>query len=82
MTVTFFLLGLHEAGMLAGSQPEESFVVRCDDGNNPPEQEDLGELLVEVGVAPVVPFEFVVVRVGRVEDSLIVQTQSASAGVP
>ena len=56
--------------------------MRCDDGNNPPEQEDQGELLVAVGVAPVVPFEFVVVRVGRVEDSLIVQTQSASAGVP
>jgi phage tail sheath protein FI len=82
MSVTMFLLGLHEAGALAGATPEESFTVRCDDGNNPPAQTDLGELLVEIGVAPSIPFEFVVIRVGRVSDSLIVQSQSASAGVP
>lgn len=82
MSVTMFLLGLHEAGMLAGATPEESFVVRCDDTNNPVDQTDLGELLVEVGIAAAVPFEFVVVRIGRIEDSLIVQSQSATAGVP
>jgi phage tail sheath protein FI len=78
MTVTMFLLGLHEAGMLAGATPEESFTVRCDVDNNPTQQTDLGELLVEVGVAPVVPFEFVVVRVGKVSDSLVVRSDSIS----
>jgi uncharacterized protein len=80
MSVTMFLLGLHEAGMLAGATPEESFTVRCDADNNTSELTDLGELLVEVGVAPVVPFEFVVVRVGRVSDSLIVRSQASPQG--
>ena len=75
MTVTIFLLGLHEAGMLAGATAEESFYVRCDLDNNPPDQADLGLLVVEVGIAPVRPFEFVVVRVGRVHDSLELREQ-------
>jgi len=73
LSVTNFLLGLHEQGMLAGATPEESFYVACDESNNPETDRDLGRLLVEIGVAPVVPFEFVVVRVGRVRDSLQVR---------
>lgn len=78
MSVTFFLLGLHEAGMLAGATPEESFVVQCDVDNNPQSERDLGRLIVEVGVAPSKPFEFVVVRVGRVNDAIEV-TDSTGA---
>lgn len=73
LSVTNFLLGLHEQGMFAGATPEESFYVACDEGNNPGADRDLGRLLVEIGVAPAVPFEFVVVRVGRVSDSLQVR---------
>ena len=72
MTATFLLDALHQAGMLAGATAEESFYVRCDLDNNPPELRDLGQLVVEVGVAPSQPFEFVVVRVGRVRDALTV----------
>ena len=79
MSATMFLLGLHEAGMLAGGSPEESFTVQCDSGNNPSQMTDLGELLLEVGVAPVIPFEFIVVRVGKVSDSLVVRSE---AGTP
>jgi hypothetical protein len=75
LTVTSFLLGLHEAGMLAGATVEESFYVQCDLDNNPPGRTDLGELVVEIGIAPVQPMEFVVVRVGRVSDSLQVREQ-------
>lgn len=70
MSVTFFLDGLHEAGMLAGDTAEQSFFVKCDLDNNPPEQRDIGQLFIEVGVAPVQPFEFVLLRVGRVTDSI------------
>ena len=70
MSVTLFLLSLHEAGMLAGGAPEESFLVQCDLDNNPQAQRDLGQLLVEISVAPAKPFEFVVVRVGRVGGAL------------
>jgi phage tail sheath protein FI len=82
MTVTFFLLGLHEAGMLAGATPEESFVVQCDLDNNPQSERDLGRLIIEIGVAPSTPFEFVVIRVGRVNDAIEVtdSTGTFSAG--
>jgi phage tail sheath protein FI len=82
MSITFFLLGLHEAGMLAGATPEESFVVRCDLDNNPQSERDLGRLIVEIGVAPSKPFEFIVVRVGRVNDAIEVTdaTGAFSAG--
>lgn len=82
MSVTIFLLGLHEAGMLAGATPEESFFVKCDLDNNPPESRDVGRLIVEIGVAPSRPFEFVVVRVGRVGDALeITDAGAATSGV-
>jgi hypothetical protein len=70
MSATFFLDSLHEAGMLAGATAEESFFVRCDLDNNPAAQRELGQLVIEIGVAPAQPFEFVVLRVGRVRDSL------------
>jgi phage tail sheath protein FI len=66
LSVTFFLLTLHEAGMLAGETPEESFFVKCDLDNNPESQRELGQLVVEVGVAPTKPLEFLIFRVGRV----------------
>lgn len=69
LTATFFLNTLVERGMLAGTTADESFFVKCDLDNNPAETRDLGRLLVEVGVAPSQPFEFVIVRVGRVRDA-------------
>ncbi len=75
MAVTMFLLGLHEAGMLAGARPEESFYVKCDLDNNPASERDLGRLVVEIGVAPSTPFEFIVLRVGRVHEALEVTEQ-------
>jgi phage tail sheath protein FI len=75
MSVTMFLLGLHEEGMLAGATPDESFYVQCDLDNNPDQTRELGQLIVEIGVAPALPFEFVILRVGRVRDSLEVREQ-------
>ncbi|MDQ4054022.1 MAG: phage tail sheath subtilisin-like domain-containing protein [Actinomycetota bacterium] len=80
MSVTFFLDGLHEAGMLAGDTAEESFFVKCDLDNNPQAQRDIGQLLIEVGVAPVQPFEFVLLRVGRVTDSIEIREGVGSLG--
>lgn len=80
MSVTFLLHSLHEQGMFAGRTPEQSFFVRCDLDNNPPGLRDVGQLLVEVGVAPVQPFEFVVLRVGRVRDSIEVLAGGVALG--
>lgn len=64
-----FLLALWQGGALVGANPEEAFYVRCDDGNNPPSERANGRLLAEIGVAPSIPFEFVVLRVGRINNA-------------
>jgi phage tail sheath protein FI len=64
-TVTAFLRGVWRSGALVGATPEQAFYVRCDESNNPPESVDEGKLVVEVGVCPVKPAEFVVFRISQ-----------------
>ncbi|MFD7712530.1 phage tail sheath family protein [Streptomyces sp. NPDC059785] len=59
--ITSVLLSAFRAGALAGTRPEQAFRVVCDDTNNPPEQ-DPGQLVCEVEVAPAVPMEFIRLR--------------------
>jgi phage tail sheath protein FI len=58
-----FLTRVWSDGALAGSTPDQGFFVRCDESTNPPEQVDAGEVVVEIGIAPVKPAEFVVFRI-------------------
>jgi phage tail sheath protein FI len=81
MSITFFLVGLHESGALAGATPDESFYVKCDLENNPASSRDLGQLIVEVGIAPSKPFEFIVVRVGRVREAFEVTEATGNFGL-
>ncbi len=78
LTVGFsnFLQRLWQAGALAGPTPDQSFVVRCDDTNNPQQAIDNGELICDIVIAPVDPLEFVVLRIGRVDGELEVQEHS------
>jgi phage tail sheath protein FI len=64
-TVYAFLLGLWRQGALFGAAPEQAFYVKCDEETNPPESVDEGKLIVEIGVAPVKPAEFVVFRISQ-----------------
>jgi uncharacterized protein len=57
-----FLTTLWRDGMLFGETQQEAFYVKCDAELNPPESRDLGRLIIEVGLAPVKPAEFVVYR--------------------
>lgn len=70
VVLTGFLESLWQRGALVGRTPDEAFFVRCDSENNPPWLADMGRLLVEVGVAPVIPAEFVIFQIGRTEDTL------------
>jgi phage tail sheath protein FI len=63
--LTAFLLNTWKSGALFGDTPEEAFYVRCDDELNPPESIDAGYVVVEVGLAPAKPAEFVVFRVSQ-----------------
>ncbi|WP_157735214.1 phage tail sheath family protein [Pseudofrankia inefficax] len=53
---------LHAAGAFAGRVAEESFYVKCDHETNPPESVAAGLVVTEIGVAPAVPAQFIVVR--------------------
>jgi len=63
--ITAFLLRLWRQGALFGKTPDEAFYVKCDEETNPPEVVDAGQLIVEVGMCPVKPAEFVVFRIGQ-----------------
>ncbi|MCZ7357496.1 MAG: phage tail sheath subtilisin-like domain-containing protein [Candidatus Methanoperedens sp.] len=61
--VTAFLLRVWRSGALFGSTPDEAFFVKVDAENNPPEVRDAGQLIIDIGVAPVKPAEFVIIRI-------------------
>lgn len=63
--LTAFLTRVWRDGALFGTTPEEAFFVKVDEENNPQEVRDAGQLVIEVGVAPVKPAEFVIVRISQ-----------------
>jgi hypothetical protein len=63
--VTGFLRTVWREGALFGLAPEDAFYVKCDEELNPPESRDLGRLLIEVGMCPVKPAEFVIFRISQ-----------------
>jgi phage tail sheath protein FI len=60
-----FLYTEWKESKLFGTIPEEAFYVKCDAETNPQEMIDLGRLYVEIGVNPVKPAEFVIIRIGQ-----------------
>jgi phage tail sheath protein FI len=70
LAVSSFLRELWQRGALVGRTPDEAYGVKCDEQNNPPDGVELGQLIVDVAVAPVHPAEFVIFRIGRTEGEL------------
>lgn len=64
-TINAFLTGLWKTGALFGTSASQAFYVKCDSETNPPESIDEGKLVVEVGIAPVKPAEFVIFRISQ-----------------
>jgi phage tail sheath protein FI len=79
LALTSFLLTLWQQGALAGEAANEAFFVKCDEENNPPSAREQGRLLADVGVAPVQPFEFIILRVGRVDNAFEITEAEALA---
>lgn len=63
--VRAYLLTVWRSGALFGESPEQAFYVKCDSETNPPELIDLGQVNIEIGVAPVKPAEFVIFKIGQ-----------------
>ena len=64
-TISAFLVNEWRKGALFGATPDEAFYVICDDSTNPAEGIDAGQVVCEIGVAPVKPAEFVVFRLAQ-----------------
>ncbi len=60
-----FLMRVWREGALLGSTPEQAFFVKCDAETNPAEVRDAGQLIAEIGIAPVKPAEFIIFRIGQ-----------------
>ncbi|MFC6705793.1 phage tail sheath C-terminal domain-containing protein [Flexivirga alba] len=59
-----FLTTVWRSGALEGTKVEEAFFVKCDRTTMTQTDIDNGRLIVVIGVAPVKPAEFVIVRIG------------------
>ena len=57
-----FLTTVWRTGALMGATAEEAFFVKCDRTTMTQDDIDNGRLVCEVGVAPVKPAEFVIIR--------------------
>ena len=56
---------LWEAGAFAGTSSTQAFQVICDGTNNPQPLQALGQLFVDIALAPVRPAEYIIFRVGQ-----------------
>ncbi len=63
--ITAFMTMVWRSGALFGAAPSQAFYVKCDEENNPPEARDLGQVIIEIGMAPVKPAEFVIFRISQ-----------------
>jgi phage tail sheath protein FI len=63
--VGLFLRNVWRSGALFGNTPGEAFFVKCDAELNPPEVRDVGQLVIEVGLAAKKPAEFVIFRLSQ-----------------
>ena len=79
LVLTSFLAALWQRGALMGRSTAEALFVKCNEDNNASTERSNGRLLAEVGVAPSIPFEFVVLRVGRSNNAFeIAETSGVS----
>jgi phage tail sheath protein FI len=64
-TISAFLVNEWRKGALFGLTPDEAFYVKCDSETNPSEGIDAGQVVCQIGIAPVKPAEFVVFRLAQ-----------------
>ena len=68
--LTTLLDNLWRQGALVGDTAEAAYQVRCDAVTTTPEIQAAGQVIAEVSVAPTIPYEFIVFRLGLTIDEL------------
>jgi phage tail sheath protein FI len=77
-----FLNLLWRQGALLGDTPEQAYYVKCDEETNPREVINAGRVVIEVGIAPVKPAEFIIFRIGQWDGGIEKESASEAAGTP
>jgi hypothetical protein len=67
-----YLRQFFRLGAFRGETEEQAFFVHCDETNNPAFIADAGRLIAEIGVAPSEPLEFIILRLAREGDGMLV----------
>jgi phage tail sheath protein FI len=65
ITISDFLFNEWTNGALLGDRPEKAYFVKCDRSTMTQNDLDNGRLVALVGVAPLRPAEFVIIRIGQ-----------------
>lgn len=68
--LTNYLSELFIQGALKGRTQDEAFYVKCDEEINSKEVRDAGMLIAEIGLAPAVPAEYIVLRLVQADGNL------------
>ena len=63
-TITEFLTRVWEAGALFGQTASQAFYVKIDEELNTDAVRELGQVIAEIGLAPVRPAEYVIIQLG------------------
>lgn len=61
--LTIYFTKLLEQGALSAQSGSGAFYVKCNEETNPPEEREVGRVVTEIGLTPVVPTEFIVIRI-------------------
>ena len=64
-SISGFLKTVWRDGGLMGAKPEDAYFVHVGNDTMTPDDLENGRLIVEVGIAPVYPAEFVIFRIGQ-----------------
>lgn len=74
--INAYLTELYRLGAFKGESVEEAFYVRCDETTNTREVRDVGRMVTEIGLAPVVPGEFIVIRIVQGDSGVMISSRS------
>ena len=81
LELTSYLNGFFEQGALKGNTPDAAFYVKCDDETNPNEVRDAGMVVTEIGLAPSVPGEFIIIRIIQSDSGISVTSSKKPVDV-
>ena len=80
--VEHFLDRSWREGALAGETANDAYYVKCDAETNPSEVIEAGQVVCEIGIAPVRPGEFAILRLSRIAADARRQRESATTSRP